>query len=105
MRSVLDRYAAAYSALDVEAAQRVWPAVNRGALARAFDSLASQDVSLGNCRIDVAGARAAATCSGTMSWSPKVGDGGRHDEARTWTFDLARGTGGWQIFSARVQNR
>lgn len=105
VRSVLDRYAAAYSALDVDAAQRVWPAVNRGALARAFDSLASQDVSLGDCRIDVIGINATARCAGTTSWSVKVGDGGRHAEARSWTFELARGAAGWEIVSARVQNR
>lgn len=105
MRSTLERYAAAYSSLDVDAAQRVWPGVNRGALARAFDSLSSQQVSLGDCRIDVIGASATARCSGTTSWSPKVGDGGNRNEPRTWTFELARGTAGWEIVSARVQNR
>jgi hypothetical protein len=105
VRSVLDRYAAAYSALDVDAAQRVWPAVNRGALARAFDGLASQQVSLGDCRIQVGGTSATAHCAGSTSWSPKVGDGSPRSEPRTWTFELARGAAGWEIVSARVQNR
>ena len=105
VRSVLDRYASAYSALDVDAAQRVWPGVNRGALARAFDSLESQHVSFNDCRIDVAGGTASALCSGTTSWSPKVGGGGSRTETRNWTFELARGNAGWEIVSARVQNR
>lgn len=104
VRTVLNSYAAAYSALDANAAQRVWPGVNRSALARAFDSLASQQVQLGDCRIDVSGASATATCAGTATWSPKIG-GGRHSEARRWSFELARSGSGWQIVSARVQNR
>jgi hypothetical protein len=104
VRSVLNRYASAYSTLDVDAAQRVWPGVNRGALSRAFEGLDSQEISLGNCRINVAAASATALCSGTASWSPKIG-GGRRSEARQWTFELARGAAGWEIVTARVQNR
>lgn len=105
MRSVLSRYASAYSALDADAAQRVWPRVNRAALSRAFDSLASQQISLGDCRIDVAAASARAQCAGSATWAPKVGGGGTRTEGRNWTFELAREGGGWQIVSARVQNR
>lgn len=104
MRTVLGRYASAYNALDVDAATRVWPGVNRGALARAFDGLASQQVSLGDCRIDVAGAKAQARCAGRATWTPKIGSGTR-TESRSWTFELARAGNDWQIVSARVQNR
>lgn len=105
VRTVLNRYASAYSALDADAAGRVWPGVNRAALSRAFDNLASQQISLGDCRIDVAGSSARANCTGSATWSPKVGDGGTHREARRWTFELARAGDSWQIVSARVQNR
>lgn len=104
VRGVLDRYAAAYTRLDVDAASAAWPRVNRGALARAFDGLASQEISLGNCQVTVTGATASAACRGTAKWTPKIG-GGEHTDARTWTFDLARASGGWQIVTARVQNR
>jgi hypothetical protein len=104
VRNVLSRYASAYNALDVDAATRVWPGVNRGALARAFDGLASQQVSLGDCRIDVAGAKAQARCAGRATWTPKIGSG-THTESRSWTFELARAGNDWQIVSARVQNR
>lgn len=105
VRSVLSRYASAYSSLDADAAERVWPGVNRAALSRAFDSLASQRISLGDCRVDVAGSSARAHCAGSATWAPKVGGGGTRTEARDWTFELARAASGWQIVSARVQNK
>ena len=105
LRGVLDRYAAAYDALDAGAAQRVWPEVDRGALARAFDDLASQHVSLGECRIDVAGPTARATCAGSTTWAPKVGDDTPRTARRQWSFELVRSADTWHITSARVQNR
>lgn len=105
VRTALDRYAAAYSALDAGAAERVWPRVNRAALSRAFENLASQRVSLGSCRIDVAGAKARASCAGSATWAPKVGGGSSRTDSRQWDFELARTGGGWQILDARVQNR
>ena len=105
VRAVLSRYASAYSALDANAAHRVWPGVNRAALSRAFDSLASQQISLGDCRIDVGASSARAHCAGSATWAPKVGGGGARTEARDWTFELARAASGWEIVRARVQNR
>jgi hypothetical protein len=105
VRTVLHRYADAYSRLDASAAQEVWPRVNRAALSRAFDSLASQDISLGNCAVDVSGASARATCAGAATWAPKVGGGGARTEPRAWTFQLAKAGADWQIVNARVQNR
>jgi hypothetical protein len=105
IRGTLDRYAAAYNDLDAAAAERVWPAVNRAALSRAFEGLASQRVSLGSCRIDITGTAARASCAGSATWAPKVGDGSPRTEARRWAFDLARHGDSWQIVSARVQKR
>lgn len=104
VRAVLDRYAAAYSRLDVNAASAAWPTVNRAALSRAFEGLESQHVSFAACDVTVDGASARAACSGTATWRPKVG-GGQHADARTWTFDLSRVPAGWRIVSARAQNR
>jgi hypothetical protein len=105
VRHTLDRYAEAYSALDAAAAQRVWPAVNQAALARAFDALASQRVSLGECRIEVRDTTARARCSGSATWAPRIGDGSARTEAREWIFDLVRAGTDWQILSARAQNK
>jgi hypothetical protein len=104
VRGVLNRYASAYSHLDADAAQQVWPAVNHSALSRAFDGLASQHVSLDRCAVNLHGATAQAVCAGSATWSPKVGNGGTHTEARNWTFQLAKAGTDWQIVSARVQN-
>jgi hypothetical protein len=104
VRGTLESYAAAYSRLDADAAQRVWPVVNVDALSRAFDTLASQRVSLGDCRIQVDGTSAQARCAGTATWTPKVG-GGEHTDERNWTFELSKANGRWEIVSARVQNR
>jgi hypothetical protein len=105
VRTVLHRYADAYSRLDALAAQQVYPRVNRAALSRAFDNLASQDISLGNCAVDVTGASARATCAGAATWAPKVGGGGARTEPRAWTFQLAKAGADWQIVAARAQNR
>jgi hypothetical protein len=105
VRRTLNQYAAAYSALDANAASRVWPRVDRGALSRAFGTLASQQVSLGDCRVDVTGARARAVCSGSATWAPKIGSGSARTDARRWDFELAKTAGGWEIVNARVQKR
>ena len=96
VRAVLRRYETAYSTLDADAASVVWPGVNRGALARAFDGLASQQVSLGSCDVTVTGPAARATCSGSATWQPKVG-GGVRTEARRWSFDLRKNGEAWRI--------
>jgi hypothetical protein len=102
IRATLGRYEAAYSDLDVAAVQAVWPALDQRALAHAFDSLASQRVSLENCSIDVDRGSARANCSGTTAWTPKVG-GGFRSTARKWVFDLSESQGSWHI--VRVQAR
>ena len=99
VRVALQRYEAAYSALDAPAARAVWPAVDERALARAFDGLASQSVSLGQCDVVVNGATARATCSGRAAWTPKVG-GGERTASRRWAFELRNGDSGWQIVRA-----
>lgn len=105
VRATLSHYAAAYSALDADAAQRVWPRVNRDALTRAFDGLASQHVALGDCRVRISNASARANCSGSTTWVPKIGSGSPRMDPRRWDFELTKTTGEWQIVSARVQNR
>jgi hypothetical protein len=102
VRSVLARFEAAYSALNASAAQQVWPTVDARALARAFDGLESQRVSLGNCAITVNNAVARAECSGSTTWTPKVG-GGSRTERRQWRFELARTGTAWRIVGAEAR--
>jgi hypothetical protein len=102
---VLNKYASAYSRLDAAAAQEVWPAVNRPALARAFDGLASQHVALERCDVSLSTESAHANCNGFATWSPKIGNSAAHTDACNWTFQLAKAGTDWQIVSARVQKR
>jgi hypothetical protein len=99
IRRTLDRYEAAYSQLDASAAHAVWPTVDQRALARAFDGLAAQRVSLNACDVRVTGATARATCSGDATWTAKVG-GGRQTQPRRWSFELRNADGTWQIVRA-----
>jgi hypothetical protein len=101
VRATLARYETAYSRLDATAASAVWPAVDRRALARAFEGLASQRLSLGACAVTVSGEAAQATCSGTATWQPKVG-GGVRTEPRRWSFELRKSGEAWQIERART---
>ena len=102
VRTALMRYESAYSRLDADAASAIWPALDRKALARAFDGLASQEVSLGSCEVRIVGESAVAECAGSATWTPKVG-GRSHRQARRWQFQLKSVDAGWQIVSATVR--
>jgi hypothetical protein len=103
IESVLDRYASAFNALDARRAKAVWPAVNERNLARAFDSLEEQRFDLGECDITVALPRATASCEGTASYLPKVGNRKMRAEKRQWTFRLQASGQDWSI--ERVESR
>ena len=102
VRAVLAQFESAYSSLSAAAARAVWPSVDERSLARAFDSLESQQVSLGTCSISLNGASAFAECNGNTSWTPKIG-GGRRRESRLWQFDLASDNGAWYIVRATAR--
>jgi len=102
IRSALNRYEAAYNRLDVEAVHSVWPTLDQRALARAFDSLTAQRVSLKNCSVDVSGSTARANCSGSAAWTPKIG-GGEQTAPRKWAFDLNEADGGWRIVHVQAR--
>ena len=102
IRGVLARFAAAYSSLSAADARAVWPTVDQRALARAFASLASQRVSLGQCSILATGSSGRADCLGTFTWTPKVGAGTR-TLPRRWSFDLTEINGEWKIVRAEAR--
>ena len=102
VRAVLARYEAAYSSLNVDGVRSVWPGVDARSLSRAFDGLESQRVSLGQCSMTIGASTARAECSGTATWTPRIG-GGTRRENRAWQFELRNAAGAWQI--ARVTAR
>jgi hypothetical protein len=101
--ATLRRYESAYSALDARAVRTVWPTVNQGALSRAFESLASQNIRLGNCAVTVRAPTARAVCAGTATWVPRIGGGKQREDRRTWTFSLAQRDQSWSIVSAEMR--
>jgi len=93
----LYQYQQALSALDSSAAQAVWPSVNVKALDKAFDQLGEQAIDLQGCDVGVSGARAEATCTGTASYVPKVGNKRPRLEERQWRFTLRQDDDRWLI--------
>jgi hypothetical protein len=100
---VLRQYARAYGDLDASAARVIWPSVDQRALARAFESLRSQQLSLQECEIDVHGATANASCRGQAQYVGKVGSGEPRIEPRTWRFELRREGEAWKIAHAEAR--
>ena len=103
INGVLLRYADAYDRRDVNAAAVLWPTLDRRALTRAFASLTRQDVDFERCTVDVAEARGAATCVGTVRYVPTIGRGVEKEGRITWTFDLVRAGEQWQIAGLRAR--
>ena len=105
VEDVLRRYARAYDSLDARAARAVWPSVNEKQLAKAFQDLASQNVSFDSCDIDIRGAVANASCRGQQSYVGKVGDRAPRTEPRTWRFELRRDGEAWKIENAETRRQ
>ncbi len=99
----LELYRRAYERLDARLAQTVYPGVNRSALARAFEGLASQSLAFDACNVVIQGATASATCHGSSRYVPKIGSREPHFEARVWTFTLRKRDTDWTIDTARVE--
>jgi len=94
---VLSRYRGAFNALDSSAARGVWPSVDARALDHAFARLQQQEVAFDRCDIDVEGVRAAARCTGSARYVPKVGSRTPQTAAREWRFNLQKVDDRWVI--------
>ena len=103
VRGVLDGYADAFSTLNADATQRVWPGVDVRGLRRAFDQLSTQNITFSRCDVSASGETAQAVCTGRATWVPKVGDRSPKSEPRTWRFALGRNDGEWVIDGVQVQ--
>jgi hypothetical protein len=103
IQRTLGQYRSAYDRLDAEAAQAVWPSVDVRALARAFDSLSSQELEFETCLFDITADVATAQCRGSATYTPKVGGRGPKLEPRQWTFHLRKRDEGWKIESAQAK--
>jgi len=94
---VLEQYRDAYERLDAPSAAVIWPRVDTRALARAFSTLAGQDVTFDSCDVDIAGERARARCVGEIRYVRRVGDQTPRVRRLSWSFALERVSDRWQI--------
>jgi tetratricopeptide (TPR) repeat protein len=96
IRNTLREYAAAQSAMDVAAVQRVHPSVNTAALVKNFSNLRSQTVEIQRCDpITINGTNAVVRCVLGQSITPRIGS--RHNENRPSEFRLRREGTRWVI--------
>jgi hypothetical protein len=100
---VLSRYRTAFRDLDAGAAQAVWPGVDAKALRKAFERLERQDLSFNSCQVAVREVRAVASCQGTATYVPRVGNRDRHDERLRWEFNLRKIDDSWLIDSVSAR--
>ncbi len=103
IRSLLQRYEAAYDQRDVRTAAALWPSLDQRALARAFAALDRQDVEFDRCHIEASDAKGSAVCVGTVRYVPSVGRAVERADRITWTFDLARSGEDWRIDGLTAQ--
>jgi hypothetical protein len=101
VQNAVSSYQQAFTARDAEAAKAVWPSVNERALKRAFDQLASQELTFADCQtaINEAANRARVNCRGSVRFVPRIGEGVERVQMRTWDFVIRRQGGHWQIES------
>jgi hypothetical protein len=97
IRLTLGKYERAYKDLDVQAAARIWPSVDRRALSRAFGSIRSQGLNLEWCDIDVAADRATVVCRGVLQIVPRVGHQEPVRSQQEWQFLMHKADSEWKI--------
>lgn len=103
VRDLLSGYQAAYKNLDARFAKQIWPSVDERALARAFNGLESQTVTLDTCDFTVEAVRAVASCSGSATYVTRIGRRSSHTESRQWTFVLEKSAERWVIGTVEVR--
>ena len=102
MESLLERYRLAFRTLN-SGVSDFWPSVPSRALDKAFNELEQQRFVFDQCRVQLNGAQADATCTGTATFVPKVGNKTPRTQPRQWSFRLVRAGNRWIIDS--VQSR
>jgi hypothetical protein len=102
VKGTLQAYRNAYDGLDVLSAQKVWPAVDRMALARAFHNLESQRLTFDACDVRLQGPAASAVCRGAAQYVFKMGNRTTRVEPRVWNFTLRKTGEAWTIETARA---
>jgi hypothetical protein len=103
VQRVLNRYRDAFNALDPAAAKAVWPSADTKGLGKAFDRLQEQQMVLDRCNISVIGARAVASCEGTLRYVPSVGSRSARVQRGRWDFTLHEVGDDWTIETVKAR--
>jgi hypothetical protein len=96
IEATLGRYRAAFGSLDPERVADVFPAADRGSLARTFSGLTFQALEFDGCAIDVHDRDATASCRGRARVVTKA-VAKTFLEPRRWEFTLRKDDRGWVI--------
>ena len=98
IQSLINAFARAHRALDIEAVRSLWPSLageQLSALTASFEGAREMDMNLSRCDVRTAGARATAHCTLAQTYRPKRGP--RQSIARQVTLKLAKVGERWQI--------
>ena len=102
---VLARYQAAFSDLDVDAVHQIWPTADRKALTKAFEQLQEERLTFESCDVTMSGNTAAAVCSGTTRYVPRVGNKSVRVERQQWHLSLREAANAWVVDSVDIRPR
>ena len=102
VESLIEQYRRAFSTLN-SGVSDFWPGVNARALDKAFNELESQNFDFDKCNVQLHGAQAEATCTGSATFVPKVGNKTPRTQSRQWSFRFVRTGNRWIIDT--VQSR
>jgi hypothetical protein len=103
VRQLLDEYTGAFERRDVGATKALYPTVDGKALARAYEQIASQRLTLESCGITISGSTANARCRGSATFRPRIGTRPVQIASREWTFDFSKQDTSWRIVNTYVR--
>jgi hypothetical protein len=103
VRQAIERYETAYSQKDLGLMALVWPSLDIAGVARAFESVDRQALTLGECRVTTAGTLATAVCPGQVRYVGRVGNRQMQERQGTWTIALERRGDAWQFVRLNVR--
>lgn len=100
---MVTRYEQTYRQLDANAVAAIWPTVDTRNLSRMFERIQRQDLRFDTCAFALAETRATATCAGSLTYVPRVGNGAARTDRHTWSIQLERAGEQWQIVGVSAE--
>jgi hypothetical protein len=101
--SLLNVYKESYTRRDASLLAAVWRGVETDKLARAFESVATQELKFYRCKVSMEDARATASCLGRLVFVPRVGAPYPRERGLTYAFEFSRNEGRWLIDRVKIE--